>query len=134
VSTDNAHLGTPVPVLRMFDAAPTYDFYLDYLGFRVEWEHRFEPGLPLYARIRLDDVTIDLSQHYGDGTPGTVLWIPVDDVESLHRDLIGKQHPRSRPGIEHDAPGGPTMTVIDPSSNRLRFCEPLERPPAEVVG
>ena len=108
----------------MFEPAAAYDFYLDYLGFEVAWEHRFEPDLPLYARIRRDAATIDLTEHYGDGTPGTVLWIPVDDVEALRRDLVGKRHPRSRPGIDGDAPGGPTLTVTDPSSNSLRFCQP----------
>lgn len=29
-----------------------------------------------------------------------------------------------RPGIDRDAPGGPTMTIIDPFGNELRFCEP----------
>lgn len=29
-----------------------------------------------------------------------------------------------RPGIDPDAPGGPTMDLIDPFSNVLRFCQP----------
>ena len=119
-----ATLATPVPLLRMFDSAAAYDFYLDYLGFEVQWEHRFEPDLPLYTRIRRDGTTIDLTEHHGDGTPGTVLWIPVDDVAALHEELIGKRHPRSRPGVDRDAPGGPTLTVTDPSGNTLRFCQP----------
>ena len=118
-----AHLSAPVPLLRMFDRAAAYDFYREYLGFTVEWEHRFEPDLPLYARIRRDDLVIDLTEHYGDGTPGTVLWVPVDDVDALQRELIAKRHPRSRPGVERDAPGGPTLTVPAPSSNSIRFCQ-----------
>ncbi|CAN3131979.1 hypothetical protein ACNUDN_05805 [Mycobacterium sp. smrl_JER01] len=27
------------------------------------------------------------------------------------------------PGIEVDSPGGPTMEVIDPFSNTIRFCQ-----------
>ena len=34
-----------VPILRIFDVAKAKEFYLDYLGFRTDWEHRFEPGL-----------------------------------------------------------------------------------------
>lgn len=128
MSSTDARLGAPVPILRMFDVAAAYDFYLDDLGFAVEWEHRFEPDLPLYARIRRDDLVLDLSEHHGDGTPGTALWIPVGDVEALHRELAAKRHPRSRPGIERDAPGGPTVTVLDPSGNELRFCQPTRRP------
>ena len=38
----------PIPILRMFDEAKAREFYLDFLGFSVEFEHRFEADLPLY--------------------------------------------------------------------------------------
>jgi hypothetical protein len=34
-------LGPITPVLRCFDEAKTREFYLDFLGFKVDWEHRF---------------------------------------------------------------------------------------------
>jgi len=37
----------PIPILRMFDEAKAREFYLDFLGFSVEFEHRFEADLPL---------------------------------------------------------------------------------------
>lgn len=43
----------PIPILRFFDKAVARAFYIDFLGFAVDWEHRFEPGLPLYLQIRL---------------------------------------------------------------------------------
>lgn len=116
-------LGAPVPVLRVQRFDDVRPFYLDFLGFDVEWEHRFEPGLPLYVRLVRDATRIDLSEHHGDGTPGSVVWIPVADATRLHRELIGKRWPSMRPGLDRDAPGGPTIEVIDPSGNTLRFCE-----------
>lgn len=118
-----AGTGPAIPVLRILDEAPARAFYLDYLGFAVEWEHRFEPALPLYLRIRRDRTLLDLSEHHGDGTFGSVVWVPVADVTALHADISSRPHPRLRPGIEHDAPGGPTLTVTDPFGNALRFCE-----------
>lgn len=38
------------------------------------------------------ETVIHLSEHYGDGSPNTVLWIPVADVEALHTELIAQQH------------------------------------------
>lgn len=119
-----ALLGAPVPVLRIHDETIARGFYLDYLAFTIEWEHRFEPGMPIYLRIHRDAATLDLSEHHGDGTPGSVNWIPVGDLNALHTELIERQHPRLRPGIDRDTPGGPTMEVIDPFGNVLRFCEP----------
>jgi Glyoxalase superfamily protein len=40
-----------VPILRSFDEARSRGFYLGFLGFQVDWEHRFEPGLPLYMQV-----------------------------------------------------------------------------------
>ena len=40
--------GRTTPILRIFDEAKAREFYVDFLGFQVDWEHRFEPGLPLY--------------------------------------------------------------------------------------
>lgn len=116
-------LGNPIPVLRIQDENLAREFYVDYLGFVVEWEHRFEPGMPLYARLRRAQMVVDLSEHHGDGTPGSVVWIPVGDVEALRRELAGKKYSRLRPGIDKHAPGGPTMDLIDPFSNTLRFCQ-----------
>lgn len=116
--------GAPVPVLRVQRIDDAREFYLDYLGFSVEWEHRFEPGLPVYMRVSRDRAQIDLSEHHGDGTPGTVVWIPVADVTALHEELAAKRYARVRPGIDRDAPGGPTLEVVDPFGNVLRLCEP----------
>lgn len=116
--------GAAVPVLRIQDERVARAFYLDYLGFAVEWEHRFEPGMPLYLCVRRGETVLHLSEHHGDGTPGTVVWIPLASADAFHAELSRRPHPRLRPGIDRAAPGGPTIQVIDPFGNVLRFCEP----------
>jgi catechol 2,3-dioxygenase-like lactoylglutathione lyase family enzyme len=39
------------PIVRIFDQAKAREFYVDFLGFQVDWEHRFEPGLLLYMQV-----------------------------------------------------------------------------------
>jgi len=123
-SAERSDSGVPIPVLRIQDWQTAHDFYVDYLDFTVQWEHRFEPGLPIYARLAKSETVLDLSEHYGDGTPGSGVWIPVADIEALHTRLIAKENKHSRPGVNANAPGGPTMTVVDPFSNMLHFCQP----------
>jgi hypothetical protein len=113
-----------VPVLRSFNENVARAFYLDYLGFAVVFEHRYEPGMPLYLRVERDGMRLDLSEHHGDGTPGSSVWVATADLAALHAELAARQHVGSRPGIDPDAPGGPTMNVIDPFGNTLRFCQP----------
>ncbi|SMX72895.1 glyoxalase superfamily protein [Brevibacterium linens] len=126
LSAVHSGTGVSVPVLRIHDAALARDFYLDYLGFTVEWEHRFEPGMPLYLRIHRDETTLDLSEHHGDGTPGTVVWVPVVNAAALLAEISARPHPRLSPGIDRHAPGGPTVEVTDPFGNVMRFCETNE--------
>lgn len=121
---DGVRISPAVPILRMFDVEATIGFYCDYLGFTKDWEHRFEPGFPLYVQVSRSEMTLHLSEHYGDGSPNTALWIPVDDVVAFQAELIAKEHGYSRPGIEDHGPGGPTMTITDPSGNLLRFAQP----------
>jgi hypothetical protein len=83
--------------------------------------------MPLYTRLRRDLLVIDLSEHHGDGTPGSGIWVPVTDVHALHRELSTKNNPRQRPAVDEHAPGGPTLTVIDPFANVIRFCRPTTR-------
>ncbi len=123
VLQSSAGMGTPIPVLRSLDETRAREFYLDYLSFAVVWEHRFDGELPLYMRLRRGRFVLDLSEHHGDGTPGSTVWVPVDDVEALQRELHATGYPRMSPGIDVESPGGPTMDVIDPFSNTIRFCQ-----------
>ena len=59
-------LGNSTPILRIFDEARAREFYQDYLGFRIDWEHRFAPGMPLYLQVSRVDCVLHLSEHHGD--------------------------------------------------------------------
>ncbi|HEY6646068.1 MAG TPA: glyoxalase superfamily protein [Mycobacterium sp.] len=119
----DVRIGPPVPILRIFDVELALKFYCGYLGFQRDWEHRFEPDFPAYIQVSRSDTVLHLSEHYGDGSPNTIVFIPVSDIEALHRELTEQEHGYSRPGIERDGPGGPTIDVIDPFANTLRFCQ-----------
>lgn len=37
-----------IQVLRIFGVAKAKEFYIDWLGFKVDWEHQFEQHTPKY--------------------------------------------------------------------------------------
>lgn len=114
--------GPPTPILRSFDEARAKDFYLGLLGFELVFEHRFEPGLPLYMGVRHGDCVLHLSEHYGDGSPGAALRVPVDDVAAYAAGLRAKRHGNARPGEPEETPWGTReITIADPAGNRLTF-------------
>jgi uncharacterized glyoxalase superfamily protein PhnB len=112
------------PILRSFDEAKAREFYVDFLGFTVEWEHRFEVGLPLYMQISKDSCIIHLSEHHGDCSPGGALRIATSDLEAYHQQLLAKNYKYARPGIEKKPWGERAMSIGDPFGNRLDFYQP----------
>lgn len=116
-----------VPVLRTFDTDKATEFYVDYLGMTIDWEHRFEPGLPLYRQVSRGELLLHLSEHHGDSTPGSVVYIYMTDVRGFHAELSEKF------SVGHNKTGLTSMdgrtefSVTDPFGNRLRFGE-LEQP------
>ncbi|MEU1662816.1 glyoxalase superfamily protein [Streptomyces sparsogenes] len=40
--------------------AQALPFYRDFLGFALDWEHRFEPTLPLYVQISRSTAVLHL--------------------------------------------------------------------------
>ena len=116
-------IGDTTPVFRIFDEQKAREFYVDFLGFSVEWEHRFEDGLPLYMEVCRDDCTIHLSEHHGDCCPGAAVRIETDDLTKLHDELSTKRYGFARPDIENTPWGTREMSIKDPFGNRLTFVD-----------
>lgn len=119
------NFGPTTPILRIFDEAKTKAFYVEFLGFSLDWEHRFEPGLPLYMQVSRGGCVLHLSEHHGDCTPGSAMRIQTDDLDALHKELTCKQYKYARPDIEAMPWGTRDMSVRDPFGNRLTFTDSI---------
>lgn len=113
------------PILRIFDEAKAKEFYVGFLGFGLDWEHRFAPDLPLYMQISRGGCILHLSEHHGDGSPGAALRIETDALDDLYAELVAKRYRYARPGIEETPWKSRDMTVRDPFGNRLTFTEAI---------
>jgi ribosomal-protein-alanine N-acetyltransferase len=109
-----------VPVLRIFDVGKAKEFYVDYLGFRVDWEHRFADDLPLYMQVSLGGLVLHLSEHHGDGTPGSTVFVRVTGLRDFHAGL-SQRYRYLRPGLQHTERGSLFVELLDPFGNRLRL-------------
>jgi catechol 2,3-dioxygenase-like lactoylglutathione lyase family enzyme len=110
------------PILRIFDEAKARAFYLDWLGFTLDWEHRFAPDMPLYAQISRAGLVLHLSMHHGDATPGSCVFVRMTNIRSFHAEITARHNPMMRPGLE-SLDWGLQVEVTDPFMNRIRFCE-----------
>ncbi len=52
------------PILRFFDEAKAREFYCDFLGFKVAFEHRHSADLPLYLAVQRDGLQLHPSAHH----------------------------------------------------------------------
>jgi len=113
-----------IPILRIFSVEKAREFYLDYAGFKVDWEHRFDPTAPLYMQVSRDGLVLHLSEHYGDGSPGARCQVMFEGVRELHAELAAKNYPYWRPGITQTFWETDQLNLLDPFGNRISLCEP----------
>jgi ribosomal-protein-alanine N-acetyltransferase len=113
-----------IPILRIFSIEKAREFYLDYLGCKLDWEHRFDAISPLYMQVSRDGLVLHLSEHYGDGSPGTNFRVDFEGVKELHAELSAKNYPYWRPGITKTFWGMPQLNLLDPFGNKIQLCEP----------
>ena len=109
----------------MFDVAKAREFYLDFLGFEVAFEHRFHDQAPLFMGVTRAGALIFLSEHHGDGTPGTNVVIRMSGIDALHRELVAKNYKYYKPTIQTQEWGTRDMVVYDPFNNHIVFSEPI---------
>ena len=110
-----------VPVLGIDEYEEAVDFYVTRLGFTVLFEHRHEPGFPVFMALQHGNLVLSLSEH-NRGHSGTELYIYVDDLAWWHRrcqsvNISPEHEPRQMPW------GNTEMLVKDPFRNALRFTQ-----------
>ena len=119
-----------VPILRIFSIAKAKEFYCDFLGFTVDWEHRFADDAPLYMQVSRAGLALHLSEHHGDACPGSTVHVEVDGIDAFHRAVTAKPYRYYKPAIETALWGARVMEVCDPFGNRIRFNE-YDKPAAD---
>jgi catechol 2,3-dioxygenase-like lactoylglutathione lyase family enzyme len=110
------------PIFRIFSVEKAREFYVDWLGFHWDWDDNSQG--PVFAQVSRSGLTLHLSEHHGDGSPGASANITIHGVDAFQREISTKRYKYMNPGIE-DLPWGRTTTIIDPFGNRLNFIEPL---------
>ena len=111
-----------IPILRMFDEALTRQFYLEFLEFGLRFEHRFSDNSPLYMGVKKGAVELNLSGHFGDGSPGIAVRIETTELDDFAAALRAKQYKHANPGCPEDQPWGcRELAIQDPSGNKLIF-------------
>lgn len=115
------------PIFRIFDYEKAIEFYVDFLGFNIDWENRGDDGkAPVYMQVSRGDVTLHLSEHHGDACPGSQIFVELNDVRAYNKELLDKKYKYNRPGVEETPWNTLEMQVHDPFGNRISFNQYLD--------
>lgn len=113
-----------MPTLRITSYEKSKAFYVDGLGFQIDWEHRFQPGFPVFMQVSRDGLACFLTEHKGDCPVGGLVHLYVPDVDAWYAEFQSKGVPVQEPPNE-SLQGLRDMTIIDPDGNKLRICTRL---------
>jgi predicted enzyme related to lactoylglutathione lyase len=110
-----------IPILRVERLDASVAYYVERLGFRVDWR---DAGM---ASVSRDGRAIMLCER-AQGNPGTWVWIGVEDAAALHAELLASGAVIRRPPANF--PWALETHVTDPDGHVLRFgSEPLSDRP-----
>ena len=114
-----------MPTLRITSYARSKAFYVEGLGFQIDWEHRFKPNFPVFMQVSREGLAFFLSEHTGDCSVGGLVHLYVPDVDAWYAEF-------QRRGVSVQEPpnqslqGLRDMTIVDPDGNKLRVCTRLD--------
>lgn len=115
-----------IPLFRIFDMQKAKEFYVNFLGLALDWEHHFDGSSPAYLQVSRDGLVLHLTEHHGDCCPGSTVFVWMTGIDQFHREITSKEYNYLRPGIETTFYDAKCMEVIDPFGNRIRFNENLK--------
>ena len=115
-------LQPPIPVVPIAAVPDAKKFYVDFLGFAVDWGWpENDAKRPLYAQVSRSGVTLHLSTQGADRGATEVL-IRMSGLATLQEELSSKT--QQFPLIVRQTPDDRReIQVTDPFGNRLRFSE-----------
>ncbi|QDU61601.1 Glyoxalase-like domain protein [Planctomycetes bacterium Pan216] len=113
------------PVLRIDGDEDARRFYVESMGFTIDWEWRHEPHFPVFMSVTRGAVTLFLSEHEGDCQPGGAVYMLVDDVDALYEEftskgLVAHMPPTTQAWRQREC------VFLDPFGNRLTIATPQQ--------
>ncbi|MEL7536221.1 MAG: glyoxalase superfamily protein [Pseudomonadota bacterium] len=111
-----------IPILRIGRVDVARQFYREFLGFEIDWEHYYEPGAPIYMQVSRAGCVLQLSENERFNA-GQIIYVDTQGIDTLHAELAGRDGPWSPPDISTSPWQTRQMEIADPFGNLLRFHE-----------
>jgi uncharacterized glyoxalase superfamily protein PhnB len=117
-----------VPILCIDNYEEAKAYYVDWLGFKIDWEFRFESTFPVYMQVSRDGLVFHLSEHKGGKFGPAMCHVEVDDLDALIAEWKGRR-PDFTQEIEIAPWNAKHLSLKDPFGNMLGINQDLPTPP-----
>lgn len=110
-----------IPVFKIGNFVEAKNFYVEKLGFNLNWTDKHCDCFPAYSEIEMDGAVIHLTEEYGFAKEGMTIMIKKEKLKEYLGEL-NKDDLFKTVEIEEEVFGNSFM-IEDPWSNRIHFWE-----------
>ncbi len=114
-----------IPTFRITDYEKAIEFYIDLLGFKVDWEHKFGETEPIYMQISKNGLVLHLSENVRFKN-GVIIFVETKGIEQFRNNILNTENENLIPEILTTNWNTKQLEIEDPFGNLLRFNENLE--------
>ena len=114
------------PVLRVDDYDEAKSYYVDFLGFKIDFEWRHAEDFPVYMGLSRGGLALHLTEHRGDVAGPGAAYLQVEKVHDLYTELKGRKSDMTEELIDQ-AWGSTELKLVDPFKNQLTFTSPTPK-------
>ncbi len=111
-----------IPTFRITDYKKAIEFYIDLLGFNIDWEHRFGKTEPIYMQISKNGLVLHLSENVRFKT-GVIVFVETTGIEKFRESILNAKNGDLIPTISTTNWNTKQLEIEDPFGNLLRFNE-----------
>ena len=123
-STMNTFEFKAIPTFGISDYKTAIDFYVDFLGFQIDWEHRFEPNGPVYLQISKNGLILHLSESKRF-EKNVIVFVETKNMNGFHKELLERNPNVKIQDVLQTKWETFQLEIEDPFGNLLRFNENL---------
>jgi hypothetical protein len=111
-----------IPILRIGSYHEAVDFYVSFLKFRIDWEHRFNENDPVYMQLSKDQLILQLTENKRfDGC--SAVYVETKGLEDFAREIGTVKGKFEIPAITVTPWATLQLEIKDPFGNLMRFNE-----------
>lgn len=111
-----------IPIFRITDYSKAVEYYIDKLGFTLDWEHRFGDNEPVYMQISKNGLVLHLSENERFKV-GVIVFVETKGIEAFRDSVLINQNTNEIPEIITTNWNTKQLELTDPFGNLLRFNE-----------